>query len=313
MYNVPGTVYCYIDSLAVVPCLPFCLARRQRSIVNCQPMSRFQSPRCTQADVSRTMLIRIARSTIHDADVGPVSVSNACDLEAVESIAGAFDLGPEPGDDAHPTRHAYACGESPEQAIVGRASRRGPVLLTNEEGKTYDGNRFHSSMLSCPCTARATSSTRRLNAVTLRASAFASVSSAGLGSTSALLSGDACRRRNGFAIERAYAVWNALHICRAQSGAVRGSNAGTHEDDVGVAHDGVAERERDDDLELERRHVAVHRDVLHAEEQAEEALGELGLRDALLDHVQARVRQVVVLELVPVAHERPHKNGRVRG
>jgi hypothetical protein len=36
----------------------------------------------------------------------------------------------------------------------------------------------------------------------------------------------------------------------------------THGDDVGVAHDGIGESEREDDLELERRHVAVYGDLV---------------------------------------------------
>ena len=35
-----------------------------------------------------------------------------------------------------------------------------------------------------------------------------------------------------------------------------------YRDDIGITHDGVGEREREDDLELERRHVAVYGDVL---------------------------------------------------
>ena len=35
-----------------------------------------------------------------------------------------------------------------------------------------------------------------------------------------------------------------------------------HGYDVGVTHDGVGQREGKDDLELERRHVAVYGDVL---------------------------------------------------
>ena len=36
----------------------------------------------------------------------------------------------------------------------------------------------------------------------------------------------------------------------------------THRDDIGVTHDGVGQREGKDDLEFERRHVAVHGDIL---------------------------------------------------
>lgn len=40
----------------------------------------------------------------------------------------------------------------------------------------------------------------------------------------------------------------------------KGGERGTNGDDVGVAHDGVGECERDDNLQLEWGHVAVHGD-----------------------------------------------------
>lgn len=41
-----------------------------------------------------------------------------------------------------------------------------------------------------------------------------------------------------------------------------GRRESAHGDDVGVAHDGVGERERKHDLELQRRDVPVHCDLL---------------------------------------------------
>ena len=41
-----------------------------------------------------------------------------------------------------------------------------------------------------------------------------------------------------------------------------GRRESAHGDDVGVAHDGVGEREREHDLELQRRDVPVHCDLL---------------------------------------------------
>lgn len=59
----------------------------------------------------------------------------------------------------------------------------------------------------------------------------------------------------------------------------RRRGAGTHRDNVGVAHHRVRERERDDDLDAERGHEAVHGDVLHRVEKVQVALGRLrGLR-----------------------------------
>ena len=46
-----------------------------------------------------------------------------------------------------------------------------------------------------------------------------------------------------------------------------------HGDDVGITHDGVGEREREHDLELERRDVPVHGDLLERVQEAEVALG----------------------------------------
>jgi len=72
-------------------------------------------------------------------------------------------------------------------------------------------------------------------------------------------------------------------------------------DDVGVAYDGVGQREGDDDLEFERGHVTVHGDFLQCVEEAEvAALGwHFGRsRDALIDDVERGVRDVVVFEQV---------------
>lgn len=46
----------------------------------------------------------------------------------------------------------------------------------------------------------------------------------------------------------------------------------THRDDIGVTHDGVGQRERNDDLEPERRHVSVHRDLFQCVQEAQVAL-----------------------------------------
>ena len=57
----------------------------------------------------------------------------------------------------------------------------------------------------------------------------------------------------------------------------QGEKERAHGNDVGVTHDGVGERERKHDLELERRDVPVHRDFLERIQEAEVALsGRLG-------------------------------------
>lgn len=43
---------------------------------------------------------------------------------------------------------------------------------------------------------------------------------------------------------------------------MKGRKKRAHGDDIGVAHDGVGQREGNDDLEFERRHVAVYGDFL---------------------------------------------------
>ena len=45
----------------------------------------------------------------------------------------------------------------------------------------------------------------------------------------------------------------------------------THRDDVGVAYDGIGQREGDDDLEFEWGHVAVYGDFFQCVEEAEVA------------------------------------------
>lgn len=129
--------------------------------------------------------------------------------------------------------------------------------------------------------------------------------------------------RNGFATDRRYAVCSARKICGADRVATWDETSSeTHRDDIGVAHDGVGEGERDDDLDAEGRDVAVHGDILHRVEEAQVALGRLGRvgggdcgesgasgvraqaaaqtagRTAFLDDIKGGVGDVVVLELV---------------
>ena len=56
-----------------------------------------------------------------------------------------------------------------------------------------------------------------------------------------------------------------------EGGGTRGER--THRDDIGVAHDGVGEREREHNLELERCDVPVHCDFLERIQEAEVTLG----------------------------------------
>ena len=62
-----------------------------------------------------------------------------------------------------------------------------------------------------------------------------------------------------------------LLVSRIGSQSGRGGGRGTHGDDIGVAYDGVCQREGDDDLEFERRHVTVHGDFLQRVEETEVA------------------------------------------
>lgn len=55
-------------------------------------------------------------------------------------------------------------------------------------------------------------------------------------------------------------------------GGNKGEKERAHGNDVGVTHDGVGERERKHDLELERRDVPVHCDFLERIQEAEVAL-----------------------------------------
>jgi hypothetical protein len=74
----------------------------------------------------------------------------------------------------------------------------------------------------------------------------------------------------------------------------------THGDDVGVAHDSIGESERKHDLELERRDVPVHCDLLEGIKEAEVALSGhfRNCGDALVDHVERDVGEIVMFEQV---------------
>ena len=109
---------------------------------------------------------------------------------------------------------------------------------------------------------------------------------------------------------------SALNVLSCASApASRKRRPKTDRDDLGVPHDGVRQREGQDDLDLERGDVAVCSDVVHRVQQPEVAVrwfacgpgwkrsdgsSEEWARGltAFLDDVQARVGDVVVLELL---------------
>ena len=113
---------------------------------------------------------------------------------------------------------------------------------------------------------------------------------------------------------------------------------GTYRKHVCIPHNRIGERKCDDDLDLERGHVSVHRDVLHRVKQVHVAVRRLGRhsgcncmpavgqsseckpsrrawggRTAFIDDVEACVRDVVVLEFILALNERPYEDGMVLG